>query len=766
MSSNGSGFEPVECEGCGNACARDCGSVCASDCSGQCTTSCTGDCKGSCELTCTGCGADCAFTCNDVCSDSCMNNCDTACTTYCSAICGSGCSSNCYHACTQTCLNTCEGTCSHTCVGGCEHTASAMTVDAANNLLAAIKKEIYRRSGMDENGEPLLDEQYRHFNQPILSAPDDSLFTLGYTDDVIRALNGVPIVNTLINIMDYKDLRSVHEYDPIPGAFDADTLKAMLDQLRSEWFNSPKSSCRSACTGLCVSNCTESCTGGCVLSCSACTTLCMNGCEVSCTGCAKSCGVTCGIACGSSCAAESVSCAGCSAGCSGCTGCSDTCEGTCTGCSYTCQTECTGGTSSYKAAGVTGSTITSKKIPTITFYHNGGVYAVTKGVKKNNVYKFTIPSYGYDTLNPYFIAELTLGSYATNGSARPQYWVDEQHNWFKSGDTVYYAETEKLYNSNKALGRLTTMSLNFKSYIFLQQASLYKYHVDVKPTFVTEVFDRWYDIHEASWVMITAHKGSTELKGFAEDEYGIFIHNEYKPLPFIGVIDAHTVIDVVQNPNVTYSIKRVVIDNLVNATIYLPNDKIDCVKYGRCGYYDIDVDVENEKFTYNLISEKDCDTDNEYARASHLGIQNKTQDIYSVRVKNHLMLGADKRYHGYLYSVDIDVYGPCNEYDGKQYYPSSIRGDSSPLLGQAVFTDIRQHNYAPHQSVTFMEVPINEQEGSTYKYQFTVPETNDIGAIAYTNEPSNKSPYSVRFLPGHTYTITKNQSVVLRPLLG
>lgn len=739
-------------------------------------------------VVCSGCVDDCAAhctSCTDVCSDSCMNNCDTACTTYCSAICGSGCSSNCYHACTQTCLDTCDGTCSNACVGGCEHTSSAMTVDAANNLLAAIKKEVYRRSGMDENGEPLLDESYRHFNQPILSAPDDSLFTLGYTDDVIRALNGVPIVNTIINIMDYKDLRSVHEYDPIPGAFDADALKAMLDQLRSEGFNSPKSSCRSACTGLCVSNCTSSCTGACTLSCSACTTLCMYGCEVSCTGCAKSCGVTCGIACGSSCAAESVSCAGCSAGCSGCTGCSDTCEGTCTGCSYTCQTECTGGTSSYKAAGVTGSTITSKNIPTITFYHNGGVYAATKGVKKGNAYKFTIPEYDYDTLNPYFIADLRLAyvgpegrAYDSAGSARPQYWIDDQNNLFKSGDTVYYTETEKLYESNKALGRLTTMSLNFKSYIFFQQASLYKYHIDVKPTFVTEVFNQWYDVNDATWVMVTAHKGSTELKGFVEDDYGIFVKNEYMPLPFVGVVDAHTRIEVVENSNVTYTIKRVIIDNSASTSIIVPDDMIDDVEYGRCGYYDITVDMENEKFTYDLVYEKDCKlgglgNDNEYATVvsgSRILVSPSgyvDQEFRDVSVKNHLMLGADKKYHGHLYSVDIDMYGSCNEYGGNQYYPKHICGDTDLLLGNAVFTDIKQHIYSPKQYVTFTEVPVNEQEGSTYKYQFTVPETNDIGAIAYcNNQGADASPYLVKFLPGHTYTITKNQSVVLRPVLG
>ena len=65
---------------------------------------------------------------------------------------------------------------------------SKMTLEDAKNLLKRIKKEIYRRSGMDEEGNPLLDENLRHFNLPILDAPDDSLFDIGYTDDVIRAL--------------------------------------------------------------------------------------------------------------------------------------------------------------------------------------------------------------------------------------------------------------------------------------------------------------------------------------------------------------------------------------------------------------------------------------------------------------------------------------------------------------------------------------------------------------------------------------------------
>ena len=41
---------------------------------------------------------------------------------------------------------------------------SKMTLEDAKNLLKRIKKEIYRRSGMDEEGNPLLDEQLRHYN--------------------------------------------------------------------------------------------------------------------------------------------------------------------------------------------------------------------------------------------------------------------------------------------------------------------------------------------------------------------------------------------------------------------------------------------------------------------------------------------------------------------------------------------------------------------------------------------------------------------------
>ena len=108
---------------------------------------------------------------------------------------------------------------------------SKMTIEDANTLLLRIKKEIYRRSGMDENGNMLLSETLRHFNLPILSEPDDSLFELGYTDDVIRALNGAPIINTLINIGDYKDLRTVNEYDPIPQAFDIEAIAALLTKM-------------------------------------------------------------------------------------------------------------------------------------------------------------------------------------------------------------------------------------------------------------------------------------------------------------------------------------------------------------------------------------------------------------------------------------------------------------------------------------------------------------------------------------------------------
>ena len=108
---------------------------------------------------------------------------------------------------------------------------STMTIEDAKNLLVRIKKEIYRRSGMDVNGDPLLPENLRHYNLPILDAPDDSLFELGETDDIIRALNGAPIINTLINIGDYEDLRTVHEYDPIPKAFDVELIEKLLDKM-------------------------------------------------------------------------------------------------------------------------------------------------------------------------------------------------------------------------------------------------------------------------------------------------------------------------------------------------------------------------------------------------------------------------------------------------------------------------------------------------------------------------------------------------------
>lgn len=306
---------------------------------------------------------------------------------------------------------------------------SKMTLEDAKELLKRIKKEIYRRSGMDEEGNPLLDEQLRHFNLPILDAPDDSLFDIGYTDDVIRALNGSPIINTLINIGDFKDLRTVNEYDPIPQAFDIDEIKSILTQLESEPYDSAYTSCRSACTGLCINNCTSSCSGGCENSCSMCSSQCSGMCSTECTGCSVSCGTDCGVSCGTSCASDSSACAGCSSGCVSCTGCSETCTSSCTGCNTTCYTGCNGGLSSYATAdsctenncssgcgNKSSSTPAIKTTYGISLYNDEKIYGISKTDLKGNG-TFTLPDFDVGSLDPYKL-------YSYDSSVKDHYWSD------------------------------------------------------------------------------------------------------------------------------------------------------------------------------------------------------------------------------------------------------------------------------------------------------------------------------------------------------
>lgn len=243
---------------------------------------------------------------------------------------------------------------------------SKMTKEQAKDVLNKVRAEVYRRSGFSSDGNYLHEERFRNYNGPISNNPFSINFdwyeipnekvSEGYNTEVIRALQGKRSIDRLLEITDFDDAKFVEELEGMPGAFDYDSIIALLSKLSNEGFNDTNTSCRSACTGLCEGACTNSCINGCADLCTACGGTCVSGCSNACTGCSISCGVSCGITCGTGCSNSAVSCSDCTGGCNGCAGCTS-CNGSCsakmgaTSCSGSCSSECYGNCSSYSLGG-------------------------------------------------------------------------------------------------------------------------------------------------------------------------------------------------------------------------------------------------------------------------------------------------------------------------------------------------------------------------------------------------------------------------------
>ena len=164
----------------------------------------------------------------------------------------------------------------------------ALTAEQVVELKKKLKKELARRNGNGSVAEfsgPLYD-----FNtQPVVGEP-------------IKMEHGKKIIDLLLQICDYKDLRYVVKGDVIPEAFDTELLD-LIDKLSAEqctglipelvdkYFPGEKaetSSCNGACTGLCVGSCIGHC-NGCV-GCAGCGSSCGNDCSANCAaGCVGSC---------------------------------------------------------------------------------------------------------------------------------------------------------------------------------------------------------------------------------------------------------------------------------------------------------------------------------------------------------------------------------------------------------------------------------------------------------------------------------------------
>ena len=125
----------------------------------------------------------------------------------------------------------------------------AMTAAQVVELKEKLKAELARRNGNGSVAE-FASEEYDFTVIPKEGQP-------------ITEEHGKKIVDLLLQICDYKDLRYVVRGEAIPEAFDAELID-LVEKLSKEERTGTideVSSCNGACTGLCVGSCVGFCNG-------------------------------------------------------------------------------------------------------------------------------------------------------------------------------------------------------------------------------------------------------------------------------------------------------------------------------------------------------------------------------------------------------------------------------------------------------------------------------------------------------------------------
>ena len=125
----------------------------------------------------------------------------------------------------------------------------AMTAAQVVELKEKLKAELARRNGNGSVAE-FASEEYDFTEVPKEGQP-------------ITEEQGKKIIDLLLQICDYKDLRYVTRGDTIPEAFDTELLDLVERLSKEERTGEPEehSSCNGACTGLCVGSCSGLCNG-------------------------------------------------------------------------------------------------------------------------------------------------------------------------------------------------------------------------------------------------------------------------------------------------------------------------------------------------------------------------------------------------------------------------------------------------------------------------------------------------------------------------
>lgn len=428
---------------------------------------------------------------------------------------------------------------------------SKMTKDEAKLILEKVRKEIYRRSGFNENTEPLLEPKFRNFNGIISSDPDSLKLDWSefegtdYDNEIIRAAHGKKIIDSLLKICDFDDAKFTKELDTIPGAFDFNDLQNLTTELSSEDFNLDRSSCRAACTGLCHSACTNSCINGCSDECTSCTGTCKRECTVECSeACDSSCGKTCGTGCGNTAIS---SCSNCTGGCSGCTGCTG-CVGSCTGCGVNCDNKCSGscrgncsssnisgyhlycgcGNNCYTGCGSIEDSDTASNeyysdfMRTVSFYENGSLLEERCfEVYGDNPTSYTIYMPNINSpFNPNeenFFTPVLMGWTRTRGSTTVEYGP-------RAGRTFYcYDDSVSPYLSFYAI---------YKKYIPISSQSIFEYNTPTSLTKTLRTITSSSDtisINQNTPVNIAVYdKNNNRLLGLS-NLYSISINNDSVP---------------------------------------------------------------------------------------------------------------------------------------------------------------------------------------------------------------------------------------------
>ena len=563
-----------------------------------------------------------------------------------------------------------------------------MTKEDISVLLNRLKIELFRRSGWDKDGNPIHEEAYRHYNQPVFTSlaevftgdkfhertiresialsgnvvTDDDIdkcgdefldLTIGEAiklseSDVINAFQGHSLIGAIINICDVEDLRRVKEYDLIPGAFDKKTIEEFLSVLEADEFSTKTPHCRSACTGLCMNACTDTCVGACVGACSACSVNCIGGCHNTCDGCSSTCGTSCGVGCGTGCAAQATGCAGCYSACSGCVACTDSCTSGCSGCSNQCSSCLAGcqGSSGYnntcgcgssctsgcggKASSVAGNAVERSLI----FYHDKRVYGVKRVVPSGSI----------------VMPEIIDFDNVFTPSASQSQWMDEDGNKFNPGQTVRIAASTAAYNTLKSSGIAATKSQKLISMVPRSVARLCPPISVMSPRLdSSRIISRKFSngdsltLPYASTVTITSEEG---FEGLSTEKRGASINSKYAILPYRYHHQKGTKITFTGgNFSVTYfpypsaSVEAAITGDMTSCFVpYAEVSKVNGNSYINCEYSKnphVGVYLDNKRIEGNVVA---------------------TPSKIRLTAESLLDIHADGSYNGYRYMMNLEEY--------------------------------------------------------------------------------------------------------------